>query len=74
MKIKCAMCHKKFAKIMPKVQDRVGSYEDAAFCTLECAARWALIHIAYHEHWCKPQNEWVPEMYSCHICDTKENT
>lgn len=76
MKAKCFMCNEKTAKVMPKVQDRAGSYKNEAFCSMTCAARWALIYMKDEMHeWCEKCKKWFSSaqyMNGCPDCKKKE--
>jgi len=67
-KPKCALCKEKSAKMLPRVQNRVGSAEEPGFCSVTCAAIYGLIALNGNEHLCSKTGEWEIEPIACAEC------
>lgn len=67
--IKCVMCKRRNAKIMPNIQNDAISTKRPAFCSLTCAAKWAMNNIEYSMHMCSSGEQWESNPKSCEPCN-----
>ncbi len=62
MKPRCMNCNDKPARPLPRI-DR-----DRHFCTIRCAARYAISEKADWHDWCEKHNSWNHCDYGCLEC------